>query len=128
MKNFDEEIAEQTVSQFCEAGILNDEEFARMYVHDALNIHMKGAFRIRQELLKKGVASSIIDKALDGFDENEKNQLKEYVELRFADKVFTEYREIEKAKAHLLRRGYGISEINKCFNELGIKVNRGDWD
>ncbi len=128
MKKFDEEIAEQTVSEYCKAGVLNDEEYAQMYVHDAVNIHMKGAFRIRQELLKKGVASSIIDKALEGFDENEKNQLKEYVELRFADKVFTEYREIEKAKAHLLRRGYGISEINKCFKELGIKVSRGDWD
>ncbi len=128
MKKFDEETAEGVVTEFCRAGILNDEEYAAMYVHDAVNIHMKGAFRIKQELLKKGIASNIIDRAIQSVDDDEENQLREYVELRFGDKIFEERRDIEKAKAHLLRRGYGISEINKCFNELGIKISRGDWD
>ena len=128
IKKFDSEVAEQIVSKLCEAGVLNDEEYAKMYVHDAVNIHMKGAFRIRQELLKKGVASSLIDKALGEFDDDVEEQLNEYVKLRFLDKVFEDYRDIEKAKSHLLRRGYGLSEINKCFNRLGIRISRGDWD
>ncbi len=87
-KDISQEISELVVSEFCKAGILDDAEYARAYIHDGLYVHMKGMYRIKQELIKKGVASSVI----------------------------------EKAKAHLVRRGFGIYDINKCFDNLGIKI------
>ncbi len=126
-KGIDESVAEETVDEFCRAGILNDEEYARAYAHDAINISMKGRFRIKQELIKKGVAQSIIENVLSEFEE-ENDALAEYVKMRFQDKQFEDFCDIEKAKAHLVRRGYAISDINKCFKELGIKVKRGDCD
>ena len=127
-KGYDEEIAEQTVGFLCEKGLLNDEQYAEYYIHDATSISMKGMHRIKQELIKKGIASSVIDKAMQNAEVDTADQLMEYVKSRFADKIFSDRRDIEKAKAHLLRRGFGYSEINECFRALDIKVNGGEWD
>lgn len=129
LKGCDKETAETVVAEFVNAGILNDMEYAKAYIHDAMLIGLKGMFRIRQELLAKGVAKSIIDKAEEDCGIDADAQLKSYVELRFSDRMFEDYKDIEKAKMHLVRRGYSISDINRCFKELGIRVEqRGDMD
>lgn len=125
-KGICEETAEITVTEFCKAGILDDGEYARAYIHDGVFVHMKGLYRIRQELLQKGVASKTIEKAMRETETDTEAQLREYAELRFLGKEFSDRKELEKAKAHLVRRGFGISEINRCFDELGIKVKKGD--
>lgn len=127
-KGFQKEIAEACVAEFVKAGILNDAEYARMYIHDGMMIGLKGAFRLRQELLSKGIAVSVIENAMAEFEEDQEDQLEKYVEIRFGDKEFSDWKEIEKAKAHLVRRGYGISDINRCFKKLNICANRGDID
>ncbi len=127
-KGCEKEIAEQTIEEFCSAGILNDEEYAFCYIHDGLVIGLKGLFRLKQELLSKGVAASVIERAVARVDIDTAAQLESYVQLKFGDKEFSDWREIEKAKMHLMRRGYGISEINKCFKNLGISAKRGDFD
>lgn len=127
-KGISDEIAEKTVAEFCKAGILNDVEYAKAYIHDGILVNMKGAFRIKKELIQKGVAKSVIEKAMKEADVDMTSALNEYVELRFGGKVFSDRKEIEKAKAHLIRRGFGIYEINKCFENLGIKVVRGEED
>ena len=127
-KGCEKEIAEQTIEEFCSAGILNDEEYAFCYIHDGLVIGLKGLFRLKQELLAKGVAASVIERAAERVDIDTAEQLESYVQLKYGDKEFSDMREIEKAKMHLMRRGYGISEINKCFKSLGICAKRGDFD
>ena len=122
-KGITEEVAETVVAEFCRAGLLDDEEYAKMYIHDAVCVNMKGVFRIKQELIQKGIAHSIIEKAIKECETDPMAKLREYVELRFADKVFSDWKDVEKAKAHLVRRGFGIYDINKCFDELDIKVS-----
>ncbi len=125
-KGFSKEISEVVVAEFAKAGILNDEEYARLYIHDSVCVNMKGIHRVRQELLRKGIASSVIEKAEREMDFDANEQLESYAELRFGDKVFGSWKELEKAKAHLVRRGFSIYDVNKCFDKLGIKVMRSD--
>lgn len=125
-KGISPEVAETTVGEFCKAGILNDEEYAKAYIHDGIYVHLKGMNRIKQELSAKGVASSIVEKTAKDMASDTESQLMEYVKLRFGDKEFSDWKELEKAKAHLARRGFGLYEIKKCFDELGIKVRRDD--
>ncbi len=121
-KGISQEVAEAVVGEFCKAGILDDAEYAKAYIHDGIYVHMKGMYRIKQELIQKGVASSIIEKAIQDSEIDTEDSLAEYVRLRFGDKEFSDRKELEKAKAHLVRRGFGIYDINKCFDNLGIKV------
>ena len=67
-----------------------------------------------------------IQKAMQEAEADTEDSLTEYVRLRFGDKEFSDWKELEKAKAHLVRRGFGIYDINKCFDNLGIKVKRSD--
>lgn len=127
-KGISEEVSERVIGDFVKAGILNDEEYAKLYIHDAVKINMKGIFRIKQELAQKGIASGIIERAISESNVDQNVQLEEYISLRFGEKTFTDWKELEKAKAHLVRRGFGIYDINKCFEKLGIKVVRGDLD
>ena len=124
-KGFSSETAERVVSEFAGAGILNDEEYAKMYIHDAVCVNMKGMYRIKHELMKKGIAASVIEKAEMETEVDGNAQLEGYVELKFGGKVFSDWKEVEKAKAHLVRRGFGIYDINKCFDKLGIKAEWG---
>ncbi len=121
-KDISQEVAESVVGEFCKAGILDDAEYARAYIHDGIYVHMKGMYRIKQELIKKGVASSVIEKAIQETEIDTEDSLTEYVRLRFDVMEFSDWKELEKAKAHLVRRGFGIYDINKCFDNLGIKV------
>ena len=127
-KGCDNETAERVVAEFCKAGILNDEEYAKMYIHDASEISLKGMFRIKQELLAKGIAASVVERAIADSEVDTEAQLENYVELRFGDKHFSDYKEIEKAKAHLARRGFSIPDINRVFKKLNITVKRGEDD
>lgn len=126
-KGIDTETAELTVAEFVKAGILNDAEYARMYIHDALVLGMKGLFRIKQELRAKGVALSVIDRAAEEVDVDTEEMLESYARIRFGDKEFFDWRELEKAKAHLARRGFSLSEINKCFKKLNITVRSEEF-
>ena len=125
-KGFSKEISESVVGEFSKAGILDDEEYAKLYIHDAVCVNMKGMYRVKQELMQKGIAQSIIEKAEAETELDLKESLESYVELKFGDRIFEDRKDIEKAKAHLVRRGFGIYEINRCFDKLGIKAERSE--
>lgn len=125
-KGVEKDVAQATVDEFVKAGILNDMEYAKLYIHDALVIGLKGMYRIKQELFAKGVASSVVEKAEAECEVDAEEMLENYITIRFGDRQFSDYKEIEKAKAHLLRRGFAIGDINRCFKKLNICVARGD--
>lgn len=116
-KGIDAETAQMVVSEFSAAGILNDRVYAQAYVQDAVSLSGKGVYRIKQELYKKGIASSIIDEACADVKEQTYDALREYVETRnLCDGISTRY-ELEKLKARLARRGFSLSEIKSVLSE-----------
>jgi regulatory protein len=64
-KNFAPAHINQVVRELEEVGLLDDGEFARMYVRDRLNVRPMGRRAIRQKLRLHGVEGSIADQALD---------------------------------------------------------------
>ena len=116
-KGFDKELAEQVTGEFISAGFLNDAEYASMYISDQATLGAKGTYRIKQELIKKGVSLSIIEDALACADIDTQSTLREYITLRgLCDNIHTR-RDLEKLKARLARRGFSLSEINSCLAE-----------
>lgn len=121
-KGIDGGVAEQVVSDFAAAGILDDEAYAEAYVSEAVRLSGKGAYRIKQELYQKGIARSIIDNACSGIEEETFAALCEYVESRHLCDGITTRRELEKLKARLARRGFSPSEIRRCLDEYDIQL------
>lgn len=116
-KGYERDLAERVVSEFIELGLLDDTQYAKLYVEDAVKLGAKGWYRIRQELMQKGVARSIIDEAIEACEADTGSALRDYVAQRNLQEQIHSRRDLENLKARLARRGYSLSEIRECLAE-----------
>lgn len=119
-KGISHDTAEQVVCEFVEAGILNDQEYARMYIIDAVNLGTKGMSRIRQELWRKGIGRDVLEAAeADAQEEIDPAEvLRKYIEQRNLLDGVKSRNELEKLKAKLLRRGFSHEDIRSCLRNI----------
>ena len=70
-KNYEEEEIKETIIRLLDFGYLNDEKFARDRIRSRAELTGWGKQRIVMELRKKGVASTIIEKAMENWEDDE---------------------------------------------------------
>lgn len=116
-KGYSSEISEQIVTELITDGILDDKKYAEYYILDSVNIGNKGIYRIKQELLRKGVARGIIDRAIHEAEVDTRNALRDFVSLKLSSTEITTRKEYEKFRAMLARRGYSLGEIKEVLSE-----------
>ena len=116
----DEEIVNDVLFELCQKKLLDDKNYAELYVEESINLKNKGQFRISAELVAKGVEKSVISRAISAFAEAEYAALLNYIESYTRGRTFESYADIEKLKAHLYRRGYAMSDINSAVRESEI--------
>lgn len=116
-KGYDSAAAEEAVTQLIEQGAINDRLYAEFYITDAVNIGYKGMYRIRQELMRKGVAGGVIDRAAENADVDCAAALAEFVRQKLAHTEIETRREYEKFRTMLARRGYSLGEIREALSE-----------
>ncbi|MDU5470466.1 MAG: RecX family transcriptional regulator [Peptoniphilus harei] len=91
---------------------LNDEDYARRYLNDALNIKKYGKNKTRYMLMSKGIERNIIDKVMENYDyELEYMNALELVKKRIP-KDETDPKKIYSAKNYLQGRGFEFEIIN----------------
>ena len=113
-----EEFAPEILAEVCKAGIVDDKNYAYMYISDGINIKCKGLYRLSQELIQKGVSKAVIEEISEDFQEDCYNSLVSFVRAHYGDSEIDDRKTLEKIKAQLLRRGYSYSEIRRCFDEF----------
>ena len=114
-------IGELTAGEF-----INDQLYAENYIIDSANLKGKGLYRIRQELRLKGIPADVIEYAVNqaAVSIDSKESLKAVIRQRLGSTKFHTYKDLEKFKAKLAYRGYLLSEIRDCLDEMGIKVEK----
>ena len=117
-KGYDSELAEEIVGELLSEKALDDKLYAECYVADSVNLGAKGEYRIRQELLRKGVAPVLIDRAIEEAEVDFDASLKEFVKERLRVTEISDYKDLMKFKAALARRGYSSSEIRRVLDEF----------
>mgnify|MGYP002647751149 CR=1 FL=1 len=115
-KGYTEAAAEEAVLQLTIEGAIDDLLYAEFYITDAVNIGYKGMYRIRQELMRKGVAASVIDRAAAKAEVDCIAALSEFVEQRLERTVIETRRDYEKFRTMLARRGYSLGEIREVLS------------
>lgn len=121
-KKIDPETAEKVVEDFVHAGILNDFEYAKVYISEGVRLGGKGLYRIRQELCAKGIARAVIDDVCDNCEEDTFAAICEYVESHRLCEEITTRKELEKIKARLARRGFSSAEIRECLSRYEFNL------
>ena len=113
-------VAEEAVTALAAVGYLDDAKYAALYLHDAVELGAKGVYRIRQELLRKGISRSVIDQAVAEMEVSPRARLQEYVEERLRIHPVTSRREYERLRAQLARRGYSPDKIRDCLAQFSF--------
>lgn len=91
---------------------LNDEDYARRYLNDALNIKKYGKNKTRYMLMSKGIERNVIDKVMENYDyELEYMNALELVKKRIS-KDESDPKKIYSAKNYLQGRGFEFEIIN----------------
>ncbi len=117
-KGYDSEVAEQIVSDLIKEGFLNDRHYADCYISDSVNLNAKGEYRIRQELMRKGVPPAVIDRAIAEADVDFDAALTDYIAERLKITEITDRKDLERFRSMLARRGYSLDEIRRALREF----------
>ena len=103
-------------------GYINDERFAENYVN--FKAGNKPRRQIELKLKQKGVNADIISRVCDEFYEDnsdiELEQAKAFVEKKHIDIENADYKELQKVKAALYRKGFSMDIINKTLDSKGL--------
>lgn len=105
-----------------EKNYLNDEDYARRYLSDALNIKKYGKIKTRYMLMSKGIDKKIIEQVMEDYDyELEYMNALELIEKRIS-KDETDPKIINSAKNYLQGRGFEFEIINFTLDDyLGVE-------
>ncbi|MCA9408548.1 MAG: regulatory protein RecX [Candidatus Omnitrophica bacterium] len=119
-RNYSKSVIKQTLKYFHELALINDQQFARLWISSRLN-KPYGINRIKAELKRKGVNPEILENEINivfkNYDEiNIINQLiakknKQYSKLS-PDK------QKQRLYAYLIRRGFSQNSIIETINKL----------
>lgn len=100
---------------------LNDEEYTRRYVHDAVLLKKMSLKRIRYDLFKKGIDEQIIEKYIEEFSDEEADTLRNSVKRKM-DKILDDSpKSIDKVRGYFFRKGYNLSQINAAIKEVQVR-------
>ena len=110
-KEFWEEAVDYAVARMQVLGALDDEAYAELYLRIGTRKGW-GAMRIRQELRRRGVPPEIAGQVLEQF-EPDWDKMTALLDKRLGGDC-SDWREVEKAKAMLARRGFSFDQIREA--------------
>lgn len=115
------EASEEAVAKAASMGLLDDQEFAAMYVR----IHRErghGPARLRRDLLVRGVDPGLVERAMRlnaPPEEVEGEVLRELASRRAGQvKGLPRRTQIRRLRAYLARRGYSGAQVGKVVREV----------
>jgi len=118
-KEIGEESAELVLAKFDKAGLINDVEFAEIWVHSRHTYQGLGRRALATELRRKGVADEVVAEAVAAVDDDaEQERARELVQkkLRSLDRV-DETTKIRRLVGALARKGYAEGMAYRIVKE-----------
>ena len=130
-KEFHPAVVDETIKHLKSIKLINDEAFARSYIHDALLKRALSRKYLKQQLQSKGVDKLTIEKVLD---ENFTQDQEIKIARKAAEKLIKRYqsslkkiepeKQYQRIAQYLIRRGFSwtiiVPILNKIFNNKTI--------
>ena len=123
-REYDRDLAVDVVNYLEEHSYIDDCDYARRYVHDAVLIKKHGAVRIKTKLAQKGIKGVCVDEAIQMYAPDQDDVLLELVSSKAVNVDFNDEKAKNKLIAFLVRRGYKYSEIFEAIKTY--RENKGE--
>ncbi len=125
LKGHDKGYAENAVLKLEEYGYLNDFRFAENQARRLCEGKGMSNRGIKNELLRLGVSSEIVDTALEGLDNDPILRIIEIINRKYYRNLSDE-KGVRKTVAALQRLGYGWSDIKSALKQIEIDTEVND--
>lgn len=123
-KKTDIVLVENLVNRLKDRGLINDFEFAKLWISARRSSKKQGIFRIKSELLQKGISKDIVDEAVSSkTDCNEDIISRQAIEKKL--KTWQKLPDVEfkrKAYGFLLRKGFAYAVVQRTVDYLMNKL------
>jgi regulatory protein len=120
-RNFSSDTIDEVVAGLLDAGYLNDARFARSFAESAIRNGRGYGFRIRVDLLRRGIAEDIIVEALGtlGAEYEESAVIVELLAKRYPDfdPLRADDREKRRVLGYFQRRGFSLTAIVRVLRD-----------
>ncbi len=114
-------VQESVLNRLRSAGLLDDADFARIWVENRTAFRPRSARALTIELRQKGISKTEIDSALEDFDEAEAAyQAGQKAAHRWKNVSEREFR--KKVRGYLSRRGFSYSMITSVISRLMAEI------
>lgn len=125
-----EEEREKILDRLVSQKYVDDERFARSFVHDKIRYNKWGRRKIEQALWAKHIDRQTAQAVLDGVDDREYLEiLRPLLAGKYpAIKAETDYERSAKLIRFAIGRGFTIELIRRCIDEAGFNGITGDID
>lgn len=106
---------EAVLNSLQDAGYQSDERFAEVFTRSRLSSGY-GAMRVRQELRQKGIASELVEQALEVEEADGYTQALDACRRRFGETPANNPKEYARRMRFLVNRGFSFDEAKKAIN------------
>jgi len=113
-KGFDKTLVHEIIVEFLADDTLNNERFARAFVHDYTHVKPRGNIFIQRELRKKGIPVEMIESILEHRDE--RNMIRDYLARKMSDVDVNDFKVRQKMVHRLLNQGFSSSLVYDIIN------------
>lgn len=128
-KGFPEEAIQSCLKRLQERRMLDDSSYARRYTEQKATGQRKGRRLIRQELLQRGIAKEVADRALGELDEDTELEAALTLARKKWPQLKGELRDRKmKLAAFLLRRGYPQGVARQAMARVQEEASRIEHD
>lgn len=120
-KEFSSDSIDKAIEFLYEFNFLNDEEFANMFVKNFIKKTPSGEFKLKQELLKRGISEDFINKSIaEYYPSNKALEMAEEAAKKHLKKVSHKPKVKQKKliSDFLARRGFDWDVVNKCIDKM----------
>lgn len=120
-KEYDVSVAKEVADYLEEAGYIDDADYARRYILDAVKLKKHGVVRIKRDLSIKGIDRDIIDKVIIDMDIDTDSVLTDLIEKKAFNIDLNDEKQLNRLHGFLLRRGFKYGDINDAISEYRSK-------
>ena len=115
-EEFNDETIERVIELLKRYRVIDDEEYARLYIADCLKLKGWGARRILTELAARGICRNTAEKYLEGSGELMNEKADKLLEKRVKGKI-SDQKEYKKHMDFLLRRGFDYQTAKNALDK-----------
>lgn len=117
LKGYDSEAADEAVQWLADYGYLDDNQYAKKYVKDALRLKNHGSYKIEAELIQKGISREIIRELLFEDADLQEQALRRLVE-KGLNKITPDADGLLKLRQRLYLKGYEGDKIDNAIEDI----------